>query len=62
MIIYEYTSTYNIMVSVLTKLVQLAARSEAKELIAWTLRPWVRIPLKTWMFVLLFLGFVVLYR
>jgi hypothetical protein len=60
MIIYEYTC--NIRVSVLTKLVQLAARSEAKELIAWTLRPWVRITLKTWMFVLVFLCCVVLCR
>jgi hypothetical protein len=30
-------------------------RSEAKALIACTLRSWVRIPLKAWMFVLLFL-------
>jgi hypothetical protein len=36
------------------------ARSKAKALIAWTLRPWVRIPLKALVFVLVFLFCVVL--
>jgi hypothetical protein len=50
---YKYFSTVDMTGPV-------AARSEA--LIAWTLRSWVRIPVKTWMFVLVFLCCVVLCR
>jgi hypothetical protein len=32
-----------------------APRSQAQALIAWTLRSWVRLPLKAWMFVLVYL-------
>jgi hypothetical protein len=44
------------------KPVPVTARTEAKVLIAWTLRSWVLIPLKAWVFVLVFLCCVVLCR
>jgi hypothetical protein len=43
-------------------LVKEAARSEVKALFAWKLRSWVRIQLRTWMFVLVFLRYVILRR
>jgi hypothetical protein len=42
--------------------VTVAVRSEAWALADWLLRSWVRIPLKAWMFVRVFLCCVVLYR
>jgi hypothetical protein len=42
--------------------VTVAVRSEASVLAGWLLGSWVRIPLKTWMFVRVFLCCVVLCR
>jgi hypothetical protein len=42
--------------------VRVAVRSEVWVFAGWLLKSWVRIPLKAWMFVRVFLGCVVLCR
>jgi hypothetical protein len=61
----ELHNWYSLLKTVMIKIkedgsVPVAARFEAKALIAWTSRWWVRIPLKALIFVLVFLCCVVL--
>jgi len=46
----------------LRQVITVPARPKAWGLAAWTLRSWVRIPLKAWMFVPVFLCCAVLWR